>query len=723
MSFFEELKRRNVVRVGVVYLIAAWLLAQVADLVLENFQAPDWVIQAILIVLLIGFPLALIFAWAFELTPEGIKKEKDVDRSQSITRTTGRKLNRTIIAVLVIGLAYFVWESRFSPGESGAGGVVDTGETTASSEAPPAEAKKTTAKSVAVLPFVNMSSDTEQEYFSDGISEEILNSLARVKELKVAGRTSSFAFKGKNQDLRQIGETLGVEHILEGSVRKSGTTVRITAQLIQVEDGFHLWSDTYDRELDDVFAIQDEIATAILTQLKAHLLDGEQVVVSSPAANSEAYDLYLLAKQRMYERSRPTIELAATLLDEAITIDPDYAPVYAQRGIAALLLADDQYGTLSREQSQTQGKLYLDKALQLDPNLAEAWAGIGLYHSNNPAEQSEGIEALEKALAINPNLINASNWLQIAYSAAGRLDESLQLTEQMVQSDPLYRPGIANLNNWYVGRMELDKAQAMVERIRPFMPNDPFLFRMEANIHYAKGEWAKGLILSERALEVQPDNGPNVERRGLGLLSTAQYQRLAEEGVPWQRIFALYELGRTEEATILAWEEANSGEDVTSLIALLVNTGQSEEAIKFFEERWDSLDEFEAEYPPLGSGDIGSLMDIGYAYGSVGNVEMFDDAMKRARVALDTLIELGARNPFFQYNEAVYFALVGERDKAIVLLSGAVDAGLLMGTKFSDGWVGMKVLDGDPEYEAIQARMVDHLNGERATLGLEPVST
>ena len=616
---FEELKRRNVFKVGTAYVVLAWLLAQITDVFLEPFGAPDWVIKSILLVLLAGFPLALFFAWAFEMTPEGIKKERDVDRSHSITNETGQKLNLAIIFILVLALGYFAFD-KFALAPQRDAELVQESQTTQ------AEAAETlaTEKSVAVLPFVNMSSDTEQEYFSDGISEEILNSLARVKELKVAGRTSSFAFKGKNQDLRQIGETLGVEHILEGSVRKSGTTVRITAQLIQVEDGFHLWSDTYDRELDDVFAIQDEIATAILIQLKAHLLDGEQIVISSPAASSEAYDLYLLAKQRMYERSRPTIELAATLLDEAIAIDPNYAPAYAQRGIAALLLTDDQYGVLSREQAQTQGKLYLDQALRLDPQLPEALAALGLYHSGNPGETEEAITALEKALDINPNLINASNWLQIAYLNAGRLDESLQLTEQMVQSDPLYRPGIANLNNWHVNRMELDKAAAMVERIRPFMPNDPFLLRMEANIHYAKGEWAKGLVLSERALEIQPDNGPNRNRRSLGLLNTNQYERLAEEGKSWPQIVALYHLDRIEEATILAWEQANSGEDVTTLIALLVNSGRSQEAIQFFEGRWDSLDAFEAEYPPLGAGDVTSLMDIAYAYGSVGNVEMFD---------------------------------------------------------------------------------------------------
>ena len=714
---FEELKRRNVFKVGTAYVVLAWLLAQITDVFLEPFGAPDWVIKSILLVLLAGFPLALFFAWAFEMTPEGIKKEKDVDRSQSITNETGQKLNLAIIFILVLALGYFAFD-KFALAPERDAELVRATEIAQAEPAQTASAEK----SIAVLPFVNMSEDAGNEYFSDGISEEILNSLAKVKELKVAGRTSSFAFKGQNQDLRQIGDALGVNHILEGSVRKAGTTVRITAQLIQVDDGFHLWSDTYDRELTDIFAIQDEIATAILVQLKAHLLDGEQIIISSPAANSDAYDLYLLAKQRIYERSRPTLEAAAEILDRAIAIDPDYAPAYAQRGITALLLAEDSYGTLPRAQSQSQAKLYLDQALRLDPQLPEALAGLGFYYNNIPGKTSEAIEALEMALAINPNLINASNWLQVSYGSAGRLAESLQILEQMARRDPLYRPGIANLNNWYVYRMDLDKARAMIERIRPFMPNDPFLLRIEANLHYVTGSAAKGLVLMERALEIQPDHFPNIASRGQGLLSTAQYKRLAEEGIPWQRVIALWALGRTEEATILAWEQANSGEDVTTLIGLLANSGKPEEAVRFFEDRWESLDEFEEEYPPLGSGDIGSLLDIAFAYGSVGNIERFDDAMNRSRSALDTATGLGFKNSFLTFTEAVYFTMAGERDRALVLLSSAVEEGLLVGTKFSFGWDALKVLEGDPQYEAIQARMVEHLNAERAELGLEPVT-
>jgi TolB-like protein len=436
-GFFAELKRRNVFRVAVAYLVAAWLLLQVTDIVLDNINAPDWIIQVFMLALVVGLPVALIFAWAFEMTPEGLKREKDVDRSRSITHHTGRKLDRVIIGILALAVVVLVVDRVRHAQQDEIPGSAETAAADSAEAAP----------SIAVLPFVNMSSDPEQEYFSDGISEEILNSLAKVKELRVAGRTSSFAFKGQNQDLRQIGDTLGVEHILEGSVRKSGATVRITAQLIQVDDGFHLWSETYDRELTDIFAIQDEISSAILEQLKAHLVGLAETPAPAAAdrTDSAVYDLYLLARQRIYERKGPSIQAAAELLDRAIARDPQYAPAYAQRGITELLLSEDTYGTLPRAQAWAQAKLYLDKALQLDPEVAEAWAGLGLYHINRPGENSQAIENLEKALAINPNLIDASNWLQNAYGNVGDRRRALQILEQMVDRDPFYPPGFGNL--------------------------------------------------------------------------------------------------------------------------------------------------------------------------------------------------------------------------------------------------------------------------------------
>ena len=714
-GLFEELKRRNVFKVGTAYVVLAWLLAQVTDVFLEPLGAPEWVIKTILLVLLGGFPLALFFAWAFELTPEGIKKEKDVDRSQSITHETGQKLNLAIIFILVLALGYFAVDKFFlAPArDQGTVDVVVEGAT--------AEGSGPTEKSIAVLPFVNMSEDTSNEYFSDGISEEILNSLARVKELKVAGRTSSFAFKGQNQDLRKIGTALGVEHILEGSVRKAGTKVRITAQLIQVDDGFHLWSDTYDRELDDVFAIQDEIATAILEQLKAQLLDEQTVIVTSTRTDSEAYDLYLQGKQRIYQRNEATLQSAAEVLDRVIAIDPDYAPAYAQRGIATLLLSDESYGSIPLEQAQSQAKLYLDQALRLDPEQPEALAGMGLYYRIAPGETDRAIDYLQRALAINPNLINASNWLQIAYSDAGRQEEAVAIVEKIVEYDPLYRPGLNNLFIVFMDRRELDKAQALIDRVRPLLGNDPYLLQFDAQMHYARGQYASGLRLMEQVKETNPNHATAKTWLTVGLLSTAQHERAAEEGNSWQRFISLWILGRTEEATLIAQEMAASGEDVGMMIYLLADSGRAEDAVRFFDERWDSLDAYMADYPPLGRGGVGTLLDIAWAFGKTGQTERFEEAMAQSRKAIDQQRALGYRFPFLHMDEAVYQVMAGDPQQSLQYIALAVDEGLMISAGLTRVSPALRIFDGDPEFEAIQQRMIDHLNGERAELGLEPV--
>jgi TolB-like protein len=260
LNFFEELKRRNVFRVGIAYLIGGWLLIQVADIVLENIGAPAWVMQAIFLLTALGFIVAVFFAWAFEATPEGIKRESEADRSQSITAVTGRKLDRAIIVLLVAGLGYFVWESRFATRAPVTG---------------PMEA------SVAVLAFENMSPDPANAYFAEGISEEILNVLAAVDGLRVASRTSAFSFADTDTPIPEIAAQLGVAHVLEGSVRKQGSRVRITAQLIDAANDQHLWSDIYDRDLHDIFLVQEEIAAAISDALMG-ALGMRQVSVSAP---------------------------------------------------------------------------------------------------------------------------------------------------------------------------------------------------------------------------------------------------------------------------------------------------------------------------------------------------------------------------------------------------------------------------------------------------------
>jgi len=710
MSLFAELKRRNVFKVGAAYVVMAWLLAQVVDVFLDNFGAPEWVIKTVLLLLVAGFPLALFFAWAFELTPEGIKKEKDVDRSQSITRETGRKLDFLIIGILVIALAYFALD-KF---------VLTTGDTAPGSAAV-TETAPTDEKSIAVLPFVNMSDDAGNEYFSDGISEEILNALAKVPELQVAGRTSSFAFKGENQDLRKIGEALGVNNILEGSVRKAGDKVRITAQLIRVDNGFHLWSESYDRKLTDVFAIQDEIANAILTQLKAKLVGGEARAVVATRTDSKAYDLYLLAKQRMYERARLPLEAAAKLLDEAIATDPGYAPAYAQRGIVAELLSETQYGTIPQAQALTQARLFIDQALRLDPELAEGWAALGLLYQSQPGAQQKSIEALERALAINPGLIDAGNWLNNAYIATAQPARSLQLLEDIVRRDPLYKPGVGNLMSMYLTMGQRDKARELVEKTRPFIPQDATILWMDAAMKSWDGEVADSLPIIEEAVRQYPQDRVYRIQMSRALLETYQYERVAEEGYWLVKVDALRHLGRIEEASLLAQQWAAQGE-IGPYLYLLNATGQSDVLIRYLEERWPDLGAFETDFRASGYFGYGEMIDIALAYRRAGQQAKFDDAMARVRLAHDSLAAQGLKNRIFFTNEACYFALAGKRQEALKFLAAAVDDGAVFSRRITDDLPYFADLESDPEFQAIQARMIEHVARERNKLGLEPLS-
>jgi TolB-like protein len=729
MSFFEELKRRNVFRVAVAYLVTAWVVLQVADIVLENIAAPAWVIQAAMLFLALGLPVALIVAWAYELTPEGIKKEKDVDRTQSITHKTGRKLDFTIIGILAVAVVVLLLD-RFSGSvdEPQSDRVSDSSaqvESAVEHETVEEEPDpfKFSDQSVAVLPFVNMSSDPEQEFFSDGISEEILNALARVKELKVAGRTSSFAFKGQNQNLLEIGNALGVEHILEGSVRKAGNTVRITAQLIKVDDGYHLWSDTYDRELDDIFAIQDEIAGAILEQLKLALIgfEPEATMAASTRTDSEAYDLYLLARQRIYERKRLSIESAVELLDRAMAIDPKYAPVYAQRGIAALLLSTETYGGKPPAEALVEGRFYLEKALQLDPDLAEGWAGMGLLHSRVPGENEQGIAALEKALAINPNLIDASNWLQVIYVQTGDRRRALAIAEDIVERDPLYPPGFSNTVDGYNEFGLQEKSWALIERIRPFLPGDPQVLQAEANTWISLGQPAKAIPLLEAALESQPSDGVMKNLLSVCLLGTGQFEQLLTVDVPWARHLSLWQLGRPEESRMLAAEIASDG-NIAPLVFDYYNRGLHRELVAFIESRWPDLAALEAQYPNDGD-DYDLMMDIANAYSGVGNEEKFSDAMNRVRRSHDHNIEQGIDSGWLALGEARYYVLLGDRVRAMEWLAKAADReDVLVSEKLAVIWPEFGIFSGDPEYDSMQSRLFERVNTQRAELGLEPMS-
>ncbi|MGB5211803.1 MAG: adenylyl cyclase, partial [Gammaproteobacteria bacterium] len=419
MSFFEELKRRNVVKVAVLYIVATWLLLQVADVGVSLLGLPDSIGKVIFLILALGFPLALIFSWVYEMTPEGLKKEKEIDRSQSVTPDTGRKINALIIVMLALAIGAVVVD-RLIPETTPVAEtpvIDDAVETEAIDPAKLAAMKFAPApeRSIAVLPFVNMSADEENEFFADGLSEELLNVLARIKDFKVAGRTSSFAFKGKNEDFKMIGEALNVKNILEGSVRRSGDTIRVTAQLIEVSNGYHLWSDTYDRKMDNIFEIQDEIATQVVAALKQELLGAsdQAAIAKKSTENLEAYQHYLKGLHHVAYRSREQLELALAEFKDAARVDPDYA--LAHTGVAYVYVMQSSYGYRNIAEVGPLAELSLEKAFAIDDQLSEAWAIKAQLLSIMGAPESETVPLLERAIALNPNNAYAYMWLASSF--------------------------------------------------------------------------------------------------------------------------------------------------------------------------------------------------------------------------------------------------------------------------------------------------------------------
>jgi len=329
VSLFNELKRRNVFRVGVAYVILAWLAAQIADLMLENFGAPGWVIKSFLGFLALGFPLALFFAWAFELTADGVKRESEVDRSQSVTHETGHKLDRSIIFVLAIALAWFAWDRFGSSTE-----ITISTEVASSGATETTEQQVTPAKSIAVLPFIAMSNGPDDEYFADGLTEEILNSLAQLPELLVTARTSAFHFKGQDINVQEIASALGVNHIVEGSVRRSGQRLRVTAQLIRAEDGFHLWSENYDSTSGDTISVQEDIAEKIAQAMDVVMNDEKRKAMRQAGLRDvEAFIAYQKGLE-VYGRAHGEIDQITGLqraneyFETVIERVPDFVPAY-----------------------------------------------------------------------------------------------------------------------------------------------------------------------------------------------------------------------------------------------------------------------------------------------------------------------------------------------------------------------------------------------------------
>jgi TolB-like protein/Tfp pilus assembly protein PilF len=486
LSFFAELKRRNVFKVGIAYIVMAWLVMQVADVILNNIVAPDWVFQVILLLLGVGFLVAMFFAWAFEMTPEGLKREHEVDRTQSITPQTGKKLNNVIFAFMALALAYFAIDKFvLSAGRDAA--LVEATTQAMTEQAASDEVPAETDKSIAVLPFADMSPDKDQEYLSDGIAEELLNLLAKIPELRVTSRTSAFSYKGKDFKIADVGRELEVAHILEGSVRKAGNQVRITAQLIAVDSDTHLWSETYDRTLENIFTIQDEIAGEVVSQLKVALLGAAP---TARETDPEAYALYLQARHISRMGTGEQLTRAIELFEQVLEIDPLYAEAWSELGRAQINQAG--FNLVSEKAANALGSESQHRALEIDPGNAAAHSRLGWIEMSG-GRFAQAAKHLQKALELEPGSGAVLGNTAQLMDALGRHEQSVKLQRKTVLLNPASAQSHANLGFalYVTGRLDEAMGSAQTaERLSPGYWGVPYL---KANIFMRKQDYESAL--------------------------------------------------------------------------------------------------------------------------------------------------------------------------------------------------------------------------------------
>ena len=707
-NLIEELKRRNVIRVGLAYLVAAWVVLQIADLVLENIGAPDWVMQTLMLVSALGFPVVLLFSWAFELTPEGIKREKDVADGESITRHTAHKLDRMTVGLLFVVVLLVVVE-RMVPEED-------------VPEAAPAMAA-VTEKSIAVLAFEDLSPEGNQEYFAEGISEELLNVLAQIPDLKVAGRTSSFAFKDQKRDLREIGEILEVAHILEGSVRTSGDRIRVTAQLVKADDGFHLFSRNYDRKLTDIFEVQDDIAREIATALRSAIL-GDQPVEKSIPTPVEAYEKYLQARQWIHSRDRHLMEEASVLLEEALAIDANYAPALAQKALAIMLLSnsDGAYGDIPLDVALRESRPLLDKALELDPDLAEAHAILGLWYSNGSRTSSEeAIASLRKSLSINPTNANANNWLASELAGAESFNESLRLYEAVVERDPLYRPAFNNVIFHYVQIRSMDRAEALVRRVgRITGDSSPNILSARGALSLANGQLAMAAEELGRAYAFNTSASVVQLWYRSALLSLGDFDSAADVAKTTDKLMPMELAGRSEEASELFESMEGLLYDERTLRGIgewMLLRGRPDELIAFLEDLAGDGNDWLAEQPrPDQLWGAGHMTNVAYALQATDRTEEAERILAETREILDTQADYGANNMYYWWNEAEYAALTGDIEAMLGGLRKSIATGLFNTAGFYTA--PFNPYRDDARFVELEQEAIRRANQERRKLGM-----
>lgn len=494
MSLVAELRQRNVFRVAAAYLVVGWLLTEVLTTILPTLGAPEWASRAVILIFAFGFIPAVVFSWFYELTPDGIKREEEVLRDDAVVSRASRKLDYVTVVGVVILIVVF---GLFSATQTG--------------DDQPMPAVPTSAASVAVLPFANMSNDPDNEYFSDGLTETLLHMLAQIPDLKVAARTSSFAFKGQNVNVREIAAALGVAHILEGSVQRAGDRVRITAQLIRASDGFHVWSEAYDRRVDDIFNTQDEIARKVGYALTESLLGPDEAPVAGvDTADPDAYDLYLQARKARATYSYGGLKAAEDLLKGALLIDPDFLD--AKTELASSYIQQFETGLMERQEAVDEILAIIGEVLEARPDdtvarATEAYArAVNDLMAGRFESMGKAAEVLEEIVDSHPGELQPRLLLVRTYTALQQNDEAIPVLMQALEADP-YNPQILyELGTAYVRAQQWEKARAAIEKSLEIEPLQPNAHNQLGVISLQAGDGIGYVQSALKALEVDPED-------------------------------------------------------------------------------------------------------------------------------------------------------------------------------------------------------------------------
>lgn len=551
-NFFSELKRRNVYKVAVAYAVVGWLLIQIAATTFPILEIPNLAIKLVIGVVALGFPIALVIAWAFEMTPEGMKRTEDVPAGEKLPQWSRRKFIAFLVCVAVVAVGLLAYQLRRAPG--------------------PGTTSRAEGKSIAVLPLLNESGDPKDEYFSDGLSEELIAALAQIRELKVIGRSSSFRFKERKEDSKTIGEKLGVTTLLEGTVRKQNDRVRIVAELINAADGIELWTRTFDRELKDIFAVQQEIAAAVASSLKTTLLGPDQTPPAGPATNNtQAHSAFLQGHYYFQRRNIDDYRKAVAHFDEAIRLDPEYALAYAERSEAWTLIGD-----LVGESKTAWPKARSDaeKAVAVGPAEAQAHAALGWVRFFTEWRFAEGLSELTRAKELSSANPIVNDLLGRAMVYVGKPDEAEKQVRQSVEVDPLASAPLNNLARilWYRGR--LDEADAAARKSAELQPASASSRRWQVLVAIRRGDGETAL----REAQAEPDE--SYRRFELAIAHHARGDRPAADaaladlmannrGLDYQvaQVYAL----RGEKDKALEWLQIAFDNHDTGMLALQID--------------------------------------------------------------------------------------------------------------------------------------------------------